>query len=180
VWVVELAPLGNAALVPEAVSEVLQAGGVLAGMAPAQSSLEQIAAAVRDRDVLFVLDNCEHVVATCAVVIEYLLHCSPRVRIVATSREVLRCWEETPWPVPSLALPRDAADCTVEGLRSCSAVQLFVERARATVPSFDLTPDNAELVARICRRLDGIPLALELCASYIKVLSERDRRGACH
>ncbi len=171
VWVVELAPLSEPALVPEAVRAVLQAGGVLKGEAPARSPLEQVAAAVHDRDVLLVLDNCEHVVAACADFIEHLLLCCPHVRILATSREVLNYRGETQWLVPSLELPGEAADFTVEALRSCAAVQLFVERACATVLGFGLTPDNAELVARICQRLDGIPLALELCARYIKLLS---------
>jgi non-specific serine/threonine protein kinase len=171
VWLVELAQLGDPALVPEAVRAVLQAGGFPTGEVATQSPLNPIAAALCDRELLLVLDNCEHVVAACADCVEQILRRCPRVRILATSREVLRCLGETRWLVPSLGLPRGTADFTVEALRSCGAIQLFVERASATAPGFSLTPDNAGLIARICQRLDGIPLAIELAAGYIKLLS---------
>ena len=106
---------------------------------------------------LLVLDNCEHLVDACATLVDALLRACPRLCIVATSREALGVESETAWLVPPLA--------------SAEAIQLFVERAQATLPSFTLTAANSAAVAEICRRLDGIPLAIELAAARVRVLS---------
>jgi predicted ATPase/DNA-binding SARP family transcriptional activator len=119
--------------------------------------IESIVSAIGDSETLIVLDNCEHVVDACASLVEQLLRACRRLHVVATSREALGIASETAWLVPPLA-----------GLE---AVQLFVERAQASMPSFAQTDANASSLADICRRLDGIPLAIELAAARVRVLS---------
>lgn len=120
-------------------------------------TIESIIDAVADRAILVVLDNCEHVVDTCAGIAESLLRQCPRLTILATSREALGVPGETAWLVPPM--------------REDEAVQLFVERAQSVLPSFSLTVANQTAVQDICRRLDGIPLAIELAAARVRVLS---------
>jgi predicted ATPase/DNA-binding SARP family transcriptional activator len=176
VWVVELALLSDPTAMPDAARGVLQAGGFFAEEADTLMSQEWVIAALRRRDALLLLDNCEHVIAASADFVEAVLRGCPRVRILATSREALRLQEEVEWLIPPLDLPPPELPAAsnasaVARLRSYAAVELFVDRARATVSSFDLTADNATLIARICHRLDGLPLALELAARYVKALS---------
>jgi predicted ATPase len=128
-------------------------------------------AAVRGRDLLLVLDNCEHVVGAAGELAADLLAAAPALRILATSRTPLRLRGEQEIPVPPLALPDLDALPPVATLAGVPAVRLFVERARAVRPDFALTPVNAAVVAEICARLDGLPLALELAAARLKVLS---------
>ena len=118
-----------------------------------------------DRPFLLVLDNCEHLVEACADLADVLLRSCPGLKILATSRELLNVAGETAWRVPSLSLPdpRDAHDPGT--LSRYEAVNLFVERAAATAPGFALTEENAGAVARVCERLDGIPLAIERSCS---------------
>ena len=157
----ELAPVATGALV---------AGTVLAALGlseqPGRSATDTLIGALRERRALLVLDNCEHVVDASAVLADALLRACPRLRILATSREALGVGGETAWLVPPLSLPATTADPAAS-----EAIALFVERARAVVPAFTLGPANAELVARICRRLDGLPLALELAAARLRALS---------
>ena len=117
------------------------------------------------------LDNCEHLIAACAELVEALLRQAPALRILATSREALGVAGETICHVPSLSIPEALAPVRVDGLLEVEATQLFVERASAGDPAFRLTPDNADAIAHICRRLDGIPLAIELAAARVVVLS---------
>jgi predicted ATPase/DNA-binding CsgD family transcriptional regulator len=171
VWLVELAPLADPDLVPQAVATTL---GVREQ--PHRSVLETLAAAGRARRLLLVLDNCEHLVDACAGLADRLLQACPSLVILATSREPLGVAGETAWRVPSLALPEvdgPGPSGPVEGsaLGECAAVKLFVERARAARPTFALTDLYAQPVARICRRLDGIPLAIELAAARVTALS---------
>ena len=119
---------------------------------------------------MLVVDNCEHLVEACAQLIEQLLLACPRLKIIASSREALGIAGETVYRVPSLALP-DEADPTPGALAHSESVQLFVERASAANPRFSLTDQNAAAVAQICRRLDGIPLALELAAARLTAFS---------
>ncbi|MGW6056128.1 BTAD domain-containing putative transcriptional regulator [Streptomyces sp. NPDC055189] len=123
---------------------------------------------LRGRRLLLVLDNCEHVIEAAARLARTLLRDAPGVRILATSREPLNLAGERLWPVPPLDLP--AAGAGTPELRRSSAVQLFLDRASAMSPGFVLTDDNAPAVASICRRLDGIPLALELASTRVRVL----------
>lgn len=134
------------------------------------SALRAITAVLQERDVLLVLDNCEHLVDACASFVERLLQAAPRVRALATSREALGVGGERSWLVPTLVLP--AADCAdVAAAMEASAVRLFVERARDVSPSFALTEKNVVPVVAVCRRLDGLPLALELAAARVGVLT---------
>jgi non-specific serine/threonine protein kinase len=167
VWLVELAALADPALVPQAVAAVL---GVQEP--PGRPLLGTLAEALRAQQVLLVLDNCEHLLAACATLADQLLRAGPHLEILATSREALAVAGETTWRVPSLAVPADAPASGDGGatLVECEAVRLFVARACAAVPSFTLTERNAGAVGHVCRRLDGIPLALELAAARVRAL----------
>ncbi len=164
-WLVDLAPLADPALLPQAIAGVL---GVSEG--PNRSLVEALVDYLRTRQVLLVLDNCEHLIAACAELSETLLRAAPQLRIVATSREGLGIQGETVWRVPSLTLPSPGQALTPEGLLEFEGLRLFAERAAAITP-FVLTGANAVAVAEICRRLDGIPLAIELAAARVSVLS---------
>ena len=123
---------------------------------------------LESRELVLVLDNCEHLLSACAALAGVLLQSCPMLRILVTSREPIRIGGETLWRVPSLALPVGGLPVDVAG---AEAVQLFVERARAIVAGFAVTDHNAWAVAQVCRRLDGIPLAIELAAAWVHVLS---------
>jgi non-specific serine/threonine protein kinase len=166
VWLVELAPLAEPDLVPQAVAAAL---GV--SEKPGLPLLEAVAAGAAPRQVLLVLDNCEHLLDACATLVEALLEVCPRLHILATSRQGLRAAGERVWRVPSLSVPDQDSAPTPERLLDFEAVRLFVERAVAVRPTFRLTSDNAAAVVEVCRRLDGIPLALELAAGRLSVLT---------
>jgi predicted ATPase/transcriptional regulator with XRE-family HTH domain len=169
---VEFASLADPALVAQTVAAAL---GVRD--APGRSFVEGIVVTLRQRRLLLILDNCEHLLAGCTALVSTLLRECPHVTVVATSRERLRVTGEHVYPVPALALPPagwtpdDAAPAALESLAGFAAVALFVDRARAVRPDFALTAANAASVAEICRRLDGLPLALELAAARIRMLS---------
>lgn len=166
VWLVELAGLTDGELVPEAVISAL---GFTAqkGLAPTESLIRVLKA----RDILCVLDNCEHLVAPTAQLVDALLRHCPGLRILATSRDVLGVGGEITWRVPSMATPGEKHWHTLEDLRRFEAVQLLIQRARAARPGFDIDDGNAAAVARICQHADGIPLALELIASRTRAMS---------
>jgi predicted ATPase/DNA-binding NarL/FixJ family response regulator len=166
VWFTGLAPLSDAALVPQAAAAAL---GVREQ--PGCPMLETIQEAVRDRRLLLVLDNCEHLVEACAQVADTLLRGCPGLTILATSRESLRIAGETAWPVPPLSIPARSEAPTLNALLACDAIQLFVQRARSAAPAFALNERNASAVADICARLDGIPLAIELAAARVRLLA---------
>ncbi|TDD54970.1 AfsR/SARP family transcriptional regulator [Nonomuraea terrae] len=134
--------------------------------------LDRLSDALRTQRLLLVLDNCEHVIEAAAGLAQALLRDAPGVRILATSQEPLSISGEQVWPVPPLDLPPDSDDQAV--LRASSAVRLFVDRAAAASPGFALTDDNARAIASVCRRLDGIPLALELASTRVRVLGVRE------
>jgi non-specific serine/threonine protein kinase len=176
VWVVELAQLSDPDQIPEAVYNALRAGPAERDRIGSLSAQEQVVSALRQRSVLLLLDNCEHLISACADLVEALLQSCPRVRILATSREALKCQGEAEWLIPPLDLPprallRFPAPSAIARIQSYAAVELFIERAHAAAATIDLTGANAALVARICYRLDGLPLAIELAARYVKVLS---------
>jgi predicted ATPase/DNA-binding SARP family transcriptional activator len=160
-WV-ELAPLEDPALLPRHVASAF-------GVSEEVGSAAQLAALLRARVGLAVLDNCEHLVDACADLAHALLAGCPDLRILATSREALGVKGERTYPVPPLAVPAPAAGTAAIG--AAEAVRLFTDRARDALPSFDITDANAGVVAEICLRLDGIPLALELAAARTKSLS---------
>ena len=161
-WLVELAPLADPDLVPRT---------VLAALAvqeqPGRPPLATLQEALRTRQLLLVLDNCEHLLDGCARLAEALLTACPRLQILVTSREPLGLAGETRWRVPSLSMPALDQFASPEAVGRCEAVRLFLERAQAVQPTFALTPANAAAVAEVCARLDGIPLALELAAARL-------------
>jgi predicted ATPase len=137
---------------------------------PGRSLTEALSNHLRYKEMLLVLDNCEHLVEACAELAEALLHSCPELRVLATSREALGITGEVAWPVPSLSLPDLRRLPAVESLPRYESARLFVERVLAVKPSFTLTERNAVAVAQVCYRLDGIPLAIELAAARAKVL----------
>ncbi|HSK19480.1 MAG TPA: BTAD domain-containing putative transcriptional regulator [Longimicrobiales bacterium] len=167
-WV-ELAPLMEERLVAAAVQRAL--GSPTEGGA---ASADSIIATLGDRSLTLVLDNCEHLVDTCAALADTLLRACPHLRIIATSREALGVAGERAWLVPPLALP--APDDGLDALASSDAVRLFVDRARDVLPSFTLSAANARVIADICMHLDGIPLAIELAAARVRHLSPEQIR----
>jgi predicted ATPase/transcriptional regulator with XRE-family HTH domain/tetratricopeptide (TPR) repeat protein len=171
IWFVDLAPLSDPALVTRTVAS---AAGV--PEKSGQPILESLLYVMRVQKVLLLLDNCEHLIDTCAGLAETILKGCPRVQILATSREGLGIAGEVSWSVPTLPVPPDDRQTShpaggVAALGEFAAIRLFVERARTADPAFDLTDRNAAVVAQICRRLDGIPLAIELAAARVKVFS---------
>jgi len=166
VWLVELAPLSEEALVPKAVAEALEVPE-----RPAEPLSDTLADVLRDRQLLLVLDNCEHLLEATARLADLLLDSCLRVRILATSREALGVEGEARWLVPPLSVPEPQGTPSSEELEGYESVRLFVERARGRDPAFSLSPENAFAVAEICRRLEGIPLAIELAAARVSALS---------
>jgi predicted ATPase/DNA-binding winged helix-turn-helix (wHTH) protein len=164
VWVAELGPLADAELVPVTVAAAL--GLTLASGA---SSPERVAAALGTRQALIVLDNCEHVIDAAARMAEALLRASPVACVLATSREPLRTAGEYVYRVPPLDVP-DEQTKDGDDLLQFGAVRLFHERAQAADPQFSADPRSMQVVAAICRRLDGIPLAIELAAARTPLL----------
>jgi predicted ATPase/DNA-binding SARP family transcriptional activator len=164
VWLVELARIapvsgGIEPHVPEAV-----AGALGMRVEPSRPALNMLAEHLAPLRMLLVLDNCEHLIDSCVTLVTALLGAAPQLRVLATSQVPLGVLGETCLRVPSLSLPDAEGQHDFSELDGSEAVRLFVERARAARPGFELTPQNADLVARICRQLDGIPLALELAA----------------
>jgi hypothetical protein len=159
-WFVELAPIADPTLVPLAVMNAIGLRDV-AGRDPVDTT----ATFLRAHPALLILDNCEHLIDACASLAEQLLRAAPSLRMLATSREPLLIAGERQHRVATLAVPDPAALPGSNAVADFPAVQLFVARAQAILPTFRLTPANAPLIARICARLDGIPLALELAAA---------------
>lgn len=166
VWWVELAPVAGGAEVPQAVAAVLQVH-----VGPGRELASAIGDALGTRPTLLVLDNCEHVVDAVASLTDRLLRAAPALSILTTSRETLGVEGEAAWVVPPLSHPSAVGDPpSPDSLAGYEAVQLFVERARASMPSFALTARNAGAIAAVCARLDGLPLALELAAASVGVI----------
>jgi predicted ATPase/DNA-binding SARP family transcriptional activator len=168
VWLVELAPLSDPALVPSVTV------GALGIRAQAGSLVDALKRSLLDSQLLVVLDNCEHLLDACAELARELLSSCGRVRILATSRQPLGIAGEAAWPVPGLELPDELATRSAEELGRYAAVRLFTERARAVRSGFSLDSGVAGAVAGICRRLDGIPLAIELAAARTRALNPDD------
>jgi non-specific serine/threonine protein kinase len=166
VWLVDLASLSDPDLVPQAVASILGARET-----PGTPLVETLVDYLEPRNVLLVLDNCEHLIEGCASLAETLLRRCPDVRVLATSREALGVAGETLFDVPPLSLPDPHHLQAVEGLPHYEASSLFVERARTVRPDFSVTGGNAMAIAQVCYRLDGMPLAIELAAARVRVLS---------
>ncbi len=169
VWWVDLSSLQDPALLPDTVLAQL---GVAA--APGQPPVQTLIIFLRQRSLLLVLDNCEHLAEACAHLATSILQSCPGVQMLATSREPLGVPGEQLWPVPTFSVPTAEKNLDPECLLSYDAVRLFVERARMHQPTFELTSDNAAQVAEICRQLEGIPLAIELAAARVRAISLDD------
>ncbi len=166
VWLVELASLNDPSLLWQTIASTL---GI--NEEPGKPIADTLRTALKDRTILFVIDNCEHLIDECAKVVDALLRSCANLRVMTTSREALGVGGEVSFKVPSLTVPSNDPDITASQLLTYSSGRLFVERATHANPSFELTDTNALPVAQICRRLDGIPLALELAAARIKSLA---------
>lgn len=166
VWLVELAPLADARSVPQALASVIgvkeEAG---------RPVIEAVLKYVRERRLLIVLDNCEHVVHACADLAKQLLQAGPGVKVLASSRDYLQIAGETTYHVPTLSAPDPQKKESLAALAEHEAVRLFIDRVTAARPEFALTDGNAVAVADICHRLDGIPLAIELAAARARAMS---------
>ncbi len=165
VWLVELAALADPTLVPQALATAL--GVAEEPGRPLRATLRE---SLRPRQALLVLDNCEHLLDACAELTADLLRSCPSLRVLATSRQVLEVAGEQVYWVPSLAVPDPAHLPGHERLAAYEAVRLFLDRARERRPDLTLTATNAEAVAEICARLDGLPLAIELAAARAALL----------
>ena len=163
VWLIDLAPVAASELVLETIAKVLTLPET-----PDPSPIERLRVYLEARHLLLVLDNCEQVLEECAYIASLLLACCPRLRFLVTSREPLAVSGEVVLHVPALSLPDEAEPVDRARLLHYDAIRLFVERARAAELSFRLTDENAGAVIEICRRLDGLPLALELAAGRIR------------
>ncbi|MBI3659152.1 tetratricopeptide repeat protein [Candidatus Acetothermia bacterium] len=171
VWWVELASLTDPNLVVQAIASALgvkeQAGRQL---------LATVADYLHAKQVLLVLDNCEHLIEACAKVVQELLKACPKLQMLVTSREPLGILGETVWQVPPLSVPDTPSLPSVgaelvSALQKYESVSLFVERARANESKFRLSEENAQAIAQVCSQLDGIPLAIELAAARVRALS---------
>jgi predicted ATPase/Tfp pilus assembly protein PilF len=164
-WLVELSPVVAGELVVSALAAALWAR-----QEPGRTLLDSAVAVLSDRDALLIVDNCEHVLDAAAQLIADLLRACPRLRILATSQSRLGVSGEATWPVPPLAVP-GPGDLGLAALAQVESVRLFCDRAALARPGFSLTGGNAQAVADICRRLDGLPLAIELAAARITALT---------
>ena len=166
VWLVELAGLSEESLVPQAVAAAL-------GVAeqPGRPITDALVGALRDKQLLLMVDNCEHLIEAAARLVDALLDSCPRLRVLATSREPLELAGEVKRPVPPLSAPDPGHPPPVGELEGYGSVRLFVERGRNKAAGFALTSENAGAIAELCRRLEGIPLAIELAAARVGVLS---------
>lgn len=164
-WFVELADLRQPDLVASRIAATI---GVIEE--PGRPLLATLADALRPRRLLIGLDNCEHLIDACARVCQRLLASSPGLQVITTSREPLRVAAEQVWQVPPLSIPATAG-AGEEDLLESDALRLFADRAAMAQPGFRLTPGNVSAVAAICRQLDGLPLAIELAAAWVRALS---------
>jgi predicted ATPase/DNA-binding CsgD family transcriptional regulator len=166
VWLAELAPLADPALVGQSV-----AAAVGAPPAARHNRQASLLAHLRERQALLVLDNCEHLLDACARLADALLRGCPRLVVLATSREPLGLAGEAAYPVPSLPFPAPVQALVPASLEAYAAINLFADRASLVQPHFALTAHNAAAIARICQRLDGIPLAIEMAAARVSLLT---------
>src|SRR4030095_11871560 len=166
VWFVERAPLTDPDLIPQTILSVI---GIQEQ--PGKTPLDVLKEYLHEKQTLIVLDNCEHLVSASAQVVNTLLSAAPKLKVMASSREALGVKGEMSYPVPSLSLPDMKHLPVIEQLSQYEAVRLFSDRALLVAPHFIVDKDNAPHIAQICSRLDGIPLAIELAAARIKMMS---------
>ena len=166
VWLTELAPLSDPSLVPATIASALRIREE-----PGRPILATITNHLKERTALLLIDNCEHMLEESARIVDTILRACPKVRTIATSREALGVTGEQSYRIPSLAIPPAGAQQPLEELERCESVRLFLDRAMLAQPAFRLTGANAEPISRICRRLDGIPFAIELAAARVRALA---------
>ncbi len=166
VWWVELARLEDHTLLPAAVISALGLREI-----PGRALVDTLVEHLRDRRALVILDNCEHLLAACAQLVDALLRGCPSLTILATSRAPLGVPGEITWRVPSMSLPTEPKREPIEALRQSDAVSLFIDRASQVRPNFAITAANAPAVAQTCHDLDGIPLAIELAAARVRMMA---------
>ncbi|MDQ5824749.1 MAG: tetratricopeptide repeat protein [Chloroflexota bacterium] len=166
VYLVELDGLADPSLLPQLVAASL---GVQEQ--PDRFLVTTLVEHLRERRLLLILDNCEHLVQACASLVHTVLRATTNLRILATSRQALDVTGELTWRIPGLSLPEPGELPPLDRLAQYEAVQLFVERARFKFPDFNLTRANASSVVQLCRQLDGLPLAIEMAAARVNVLS---------
>jgi predicted ATPase/DNA-binding CsgD family transcriptional regulator len=167
-WV-DIASLADPELIPQTIAKALDIY-----LAPYQAPLEAIENYLQSQDLLLVLDNCEHLIARVSKLVENLLRICPKLNVLTASRDELGIYGEVTWRVPSLAIPDIDLIAPLQSLAEYPSVQLFVERGAAVLPGYSLTEFNYQPIALICRRLDGLPLAIELAAVRIKMLSANE------
>jgi len=165
VWLIEFAPLSDPALAPQEVAMILGLKDE-----PGHTILATLANHLAEKQVLLILDNCEHLVQASASLVESLLLACPNLHVLATSREMLGVGGEQAFYVPSLTLPETQVSLSVDVALQSEAVKLFVERSKAVAPNFILTEENVSAVVQVCRQLDGIPLAIELVTARLKLM----------
>jgi predicted ATPase len=166
VWFIDLAPLTDPELVPDNVAMAL---GVHEEIG--RPTLESLIFFLRSRKTLLVLDNCEHLLQACRGLVDALLRACPSLKMMVSSREALGVVGEAVYRVPSLSYPEAYQTTPLEDLMGYTAVRLLVERVRLLLPDYQVSGKNGAALVRICRRLDGIPLALELAAARLNVLT---------
>jgi non-specific serine/threonine protein kinase len=171
VWWVELAALTDATLVPQEVAKALDLRE-----SSGQSLIQTLVNDLRPKHLLLVLDNCEHLITACTQLTDSLLPECPNLKILITGRERMGSPHETTWLVPSLSMPPAVrlpqhADQLLLDLKQSDAIRLFIERARAVSPTFMLTNQNRNAIGQVCQRVDGLPLAIELAAARVNVLT---------
>lgn len=166
VFVFEFAPVTEEELV---IQPVMNSLGIREeeGKSPEDTLTEYL----KEKEMLLIMDNCEHIINKCANLAELLIRKCPKIKIIATSREALNCQGEQTYRLSALSVPEQTSGITPEEIIQCESVRLFVERALTVNPGFRVTESNASALAEICRRLDGIPLAIELAAAKTNVIS---------
>jgi predicted ATPase/DNA-binding CsgD family transcriptional regulator len=165
----DLASLIDPSLIPQTIAKARELY-----LAPDQTPLEGIENYLKSKQVLLVLDNCEHLIAACAELVEHLLNVCPNLQVLTASREQFGIFGEVTWQVPSLPIPDLHPLPPFESLLEYPSIRLFLERAAAVSPGYTLTELNAQPIALICQKLDGLPLAIELAAARIKLLSAKE------
>jgi predicted ATPase/class 3 adenylate cyclase len=180
VWLIELAPLADPTYVVSAIASTFNLREI-----QGIPLIDTVTDYLRGKHLLLILDNCEHLIETCAQIADQLLHNCPNLKIIASSREALGISGETVYRVPSLSLPQDLEDLRDVGnlthdIMRYEAPRLFSERASKANPQFMLTKENAAAVTQICQRLDGIPLAIELAAARVKLFTPQQIAERLH
>lgn len=168
VWFVELASIRDPALVPQLIAQTLHVPRT-----PNQPALESLLDHVQSKEMLLIVDNCEHLIANCAQLVQQILSQTSKLKILTTSREPFSVEGETIYPLAGLACPSPDAEFVddLQNLMEYDSIQLFVDKVRAVLPNFRISAINASSLVQICHRLDGLPLALELASALSNVLT---------